>query len=56
MTKRKTTPKRAAKKRVGKVGLMDAFEVTLPVREQVVEDMYEENLERDKKRSQLYIV
>jgi hypothetical protein len=56
MPKRKTTQKRTAKKRAVKADALEAFEFTLPVREQVVEDMYEENLERDKKRSQLYIV
>jgi hypothetical protein len=47
---------RKSKKKNVKLGNFEGFEITLPVREQVVEDMYEENLERDKKRVQPYIV
>jgi hypothetical protein len=51
---KKTTHK--PRKKEIKLPDLGGFEFTLPVREQVVEDMYEESLARDKKREQPYIV
>jgi len=46
--------KKPSKKDVKKA--LDLFELGTPLRDQIVEFMFEENIERDRRRSQSYIV
>lgn len=46
--------KKPSKKDVKKA--LDLFELSTPLRDQIVEFMFEENIERDRRRSQSYIV